>query len=325
MMAMMSMARTRGPGGGRQDGKGDKARMRDDGSEGDEGDEGSVGAMGGFVIETSSALGRIIPDGACETNLTAAASTEMTDTHVVAVASVRAEVYRDGFDGSLAAACRVGNDVGSAISANVTFPRADCVISGGQFHCTPASDVAAALAETSAYARASGVASALGECHCAAGADVLSFVKATQQPKHYRVRPAGEASQEETAAACPAATASNRGGWCCCGGRDRLVRSLGATEGRRHGRGGGGRGAAGGREAGARRHLPTSGGRRRRADGEGWESHCAGPLRELCRMQLAGGCDSAAGGGDAEQRSSRALLGLLFLLRVILQLIITSF
>ena len=245
MMAMMSMARTRGPGGGRQDGKGDKARMRDDGSEGDEGDEGSVGAMGGFVIETSSALGRIIPDGACETNLTAAASTEMTDTHVVAVASVRAEVYRDGFDGSLAAACRVGNDVGSAISANVTFPRADCVISGGQFHCTPASDVAAALAETSAYARASGVASALGECHCAAGADVLSFVKATQQPKHYRVRPAGEASQEETAAACPAATASNRGGWCCCGGRDRLVRSLGATEGRRHGRGGGGRGLPG--------------------------------------------------------------------------------
>ena len=47
-------------------------------------------------------------------------------------------------------------------------------------------------------------------------------------------------------------------------------------EGRRHGRGGGGVGDAGGCGALASRHVPTSGGRRRGAGGEGWESHLAG-------------------------------------------------
>ena len=43
-------------------------------------------------------------------------------------------------------------------------------------------------------------------------------------------------------------------------------------EGRRHGRGGGGVGDAWGCEARARRQVPTSGGRRRGAGGEDWES-----------------------------------------------------
>ena len=70
---------------------------------------------------------------------------------------------------------------------------------------------------------------------------------------------------------------------------------------RRHGRGWGGVGDAGGCSARARRHVPTSGGCRRVASGEGWESHRVGPLRELFHVRLASGCDSSAG-GDAEPR-----------------------
>ena len=64
------------------------------------------------------------------------------------------------------------------------------------------------------------------------------------------------------------------------------VRSLGALEGRRHGRGSGGVGDAGGCGARAPRHVSTSGGRRRGAGGEGWVSQRAGPLRELFHMRL---------------------------------------
>ena len=34
------------------------------------------------------------------------------------------------------------------------------------------------------------------------------------------------------------------------------------------------------------------------ARGEGWESHCAGPLRELFHVRLAGGLNSSAGGNS---------------------------
>ena len=47
-------------------------------------------------------------------------------------------------------------------------------------------------------------------------------------------------------------------------------------EGRRHGRGWGGVRDAGGCGGRTRRHVPTSGGCRRGAGGEGWESHLAG-------------------------------------------------
>ena len=67
-------------------------------------------------------------------------------------------------------------------------------------------------------------------------------------------------------------------------------------EGRRHGRGWGEVGDARGCGARARRHVPTSGGCRRGAGGEGWESHRVGPLRELFHVRLASGCDSSAGG-----------------------------
>ena len=77
-------------------------------------------------------------------------------------------------------------------------------------------------------------------------------------------------------------------------------------DGRTYGRGGGGLRYAGGCEACVRRHVPTSGGRRSAADGEGWKSHCAGPLRELFHVRLAGGCDSAAG-SDAEQRLNQRM------------------
>ena len=60
-------------------------------------------------------------------------------------------------------------------------------------------------------------------------------------------------------------------------------------EGRRHGQGGGGVGDAGVCGVRVRRHGPTSGGRGRAVGGEGWESHCAGPLREVFHMRLAGG------------------------------------
>ena len=86
------------------------------------------------------------------------------------------------------------------------------------------------------------------------------------------------------------------GGWHCCGGRDRWVGSLGAIEGRRHGRGGGGVGDAGGGGVLARRRMPTCGRRRRGPVREGWEARCAFPLRELLHMRLTGSCDSAAGG-----------------------------
>ena len=72
-------------------------------------------------------------------------------------------------------------------------------------------------------------------------------------------------------------------------------------EGRRHSRGCGGVGDAGGCGAHARRHVPTSGGRRRGEGREGWESHRAGPLQELFYLLLAGGCNSSAG-GNAEHR-----------------------
>ena len=62
-------------------------------------------------------------------------------------------------------------------------------------------------------------------------------------------------------------------------------------EGIRHGRGGGGVGDAGGCGACAHRHVATSGGRRRGAGGEGWESHRMGPLRELFHVRLASCCD----------------------------------
>ena len=78
-------------------------------------------------------------------------------------------------------------------------------------------------------------------------------------------------------------------------------------EGTRHGRGGGGVGDAGGCGARSRRHVPTSGGRRRGVGGEGWESHCAGPLREMFHMRLAGGWGSAAG-GDAEPRLRQRIM-----------------
>ena len=57
------------------------------------------------------------------------------------------------------------------------------------------------------------------------------------------------------------------------------MRSVGAMEGRRHGRGGGGVGDAGGCGARARWHVPTGGGSRRGAGGESWESHRARCLR----------------------------------------------
>ena len=72
-------------------------------------------------------------------------------------------------------------------------------------------------------------------------------------------------------------------------------------EGRRHGRGGGGVGDAGGCGAHARRHVPTRGGCRRGAGGEGWESYREVPLQELFRVRLASGCESSAG-ANAEPR-----------------------
>ena len=74
------------------------------------------------------------------------------------------------------------------------------------------------------------------------------------------------------------------------------MRSQGAMEGRRHGRGWCEVEHAGGCGARARRHVPTSRGCRRGAGGEGWESHRVGPLRELFHVRLASGCDSSAGG-----------------------------
>ena len=47
--------------------------------------------------------------------------------------------------------------------------------------------------------------------------------------------------------------------------------------------------------------MPSSGGRRRGAGGEGWESHRAGPRRALFHVRLAGGCSSSAG-ANAELR-----------------------
>ena len=58
-------------------------------------------------------------------------------------------------------------------------------------------------------------------------------------------------------------------------------------EGRRHGRGWGDVGDARGCGARARRHVPTSGGCKRGAGGEGWESHRVGPLRELFHVRVA--------------------------------------
>ena len=72
-------------------------------------------------------------------------------------------------------------------------------------------------------------------------------------------------------------------------------------DGRRHGRGRGGVGDAWGCRARARRHVPTIGGRRRWAGGEGGESYRAGPLRELFHVRLAGGCNSSVD-GNAEPR-----------------------
>ena len=72
-------------------------------------------------------------------------------------------------------------------------------------------------------------------------------------------------------------------------------------EGRRHGRGWGGVGDAGGCGACACRHVPTSGGCRRGAGGEGWESHRVVPLRELFNVRFANRCNSSMG-GDAEPR-----------------------
>ena len=60
-------------------------------------------------------------------------------------------------------------------------------------------------------------------------------------------------------------------------------------EGRRHGRGWGKGGDAGGCGARARRHVPSSGGCRRGAGGEGRESQSVGPLRELFHVRLASG------------------------------------
>ena len=79
------------------------------------------------------------------------------------------------------------------------------------------------------------------------------------------------------------------------------MRSQGALEGRRYGRRWGEVGDAGGCGARARRHVPTSGGCRRGAGGEGWESHRVGPLRELFHVRLASRCGSSAG-GNAEPR-----------------------
>ena len=78
-------------------------------------------------------------------------------------------------------------------------------------------------------------------------------------------------------------------------------------EGGRHGRGGGGVGAAGGCGAHARRHVPTSGVRRRGAGAEGRESHRTGPLREQFHVRLAGSCNSSAG-GNAEPRLRKRVM-----------------
>ena len=84
------------------------------------------------------------------------------------------------------------------------------------------------------------------------------------------------------------------------------VRSLGAMDGRRHGRGRGGAGD-GVREPRSPRHVPTSGGRRRGAGGEGWKSRRAGPLRELFHVRLAGGCNSFAGGNAGPHLRQRVM------------------
>ena len=78
-------------------------------------------------------------------------------------------------------------------------------------------------------------------------------------------------------------------------------------EGTRHGRGWCEVGHAGGCGARARRHVPTSGGCRREAGGEGWESHRVGPLRELFHVRLASGCDFFAGGNAESSLRQRVM------------------
>ena len=78
-------------------------------------------------------------------------------------------------------------------------------------------------------------------------------------------------------------------------------------EGEKHGRGVGGVGDAGGCRARARWHVPTSGGRRRGAEGAGWESHPAGPLRDLFPVRLAVGCNSSAGGNVEPRLRQRVM------------------
>ena len=64
----------------------------------------------------------------------------------------------------------------------------------------------------------------------------------------------------------------------------------------RYGRGRAGVGDAGGCGAPARRHVPTSGGRKQEAGGGDRDSHFAGPLQALFHVRRAGRCVSAAGG-----------------------------
>ena len=78
-------------------------------------------------------------------------------------------------------------------------------------------------------------------------------------------------------------------------------------EGKGHCRVGGGVGDAGGGGVYSRRHVPTSGMRRRGAVREGREAVCAGPLPALFHMRLTGGCVSAAG-GNAEPRFRQCIV-----------------
>ena len=43
------------------------------------------------------------------------------------------------------------------------------------------------------------------------------------------------------------------------------------------------------------------------AGGEGWETHCVGPLRELFHVRLASGCNSSAGGNAEPHLRQRVM------------------
>ena len=74
-------------------------------------------------------------------------------------------------------------------------------------------------------------------------------------------------------------------------------------KGRRHGRGGAGVGSAGGCRARARRHMPTSGGRRWGAVGEGWESLGGGLAAMQQQLQVRETVTPQRGGSNKAVQS----------------------